>query len=289
MVIGHLFLVPTMAAYDRGLDIIYPNTVHQTIDDVFNFKKIAAVFLDVVSNKHAASQWGQQLEPEILSMITVFAAPCILSAGTYMARHKPDVDMDELLVCFKADLRRYQWWWGNTEDKDALVDMVALDSGPRIFAGALATWDFEVEENQQSSAVFKRDEDGNATWYVFVMELRGSHSVHIDLMVHADSTMQEILLFACNLFHMPLIPSTVLILWGVDEEGGVDVEDPSACLGLSTDSTSPVLHRSFAEVYAIMQQAAAMMEENLLAEETDTFDHHYEWRNIVNMQVSLWD
>jgi len=37
-----------------------------------------------------------------------------------------------------------------------------------------------------------------------------------------------------------------------------------------------------------MQQAAAMMEENLIAEETDTFEHHYEWRNIIKMQFSLW-
>jgi len=198
----------------------------------------------------------------------------------YMTRHKPSVLVDELLVRFDADLHCYQWWWGNTEDKDALVDMVALDSGPRIFAGTLATWDFEVEKNQQSSAVFKRDEDGNTTWYVFVLELRGSHNVYIDLMVHADSTMQEILLFACNLFHMPLIPSTLLIPWGVNEKGWLDVEDPSASLGLSTDSTSPILHRRFAEVFAII---------NLLAEETNTFEHHYEWRNIINMQVSLWD
>jgi len=62
-------------------------------------------------------------------MITVFATPCIVSAGMYagmyMARHKPGVLVDELLVRFDADLHCYQWWWGNTEDKDALVDMVA--------------------------------------------------------------------------------------------------------------------------------------------------------------------
>ena len=61
MVIGHLFLVPTMAAYDRGLDIIYPNPVHQTVDDVFNFNKITAVFFDVVSNEHAAPSGDNSL------------------------------------------------------------------------------------------------------------------------------------------------------------------------------------------------------------------------------------
>ena len=215
-----MFLVPTMAAYHGGLVSIDPNPVRQTIDNVFNFNKITAVLCDVVSNQHAASQWGQQLDVAILSMITVLAAPCILSADMYMARHKPSVHVDELLVRFETDLCRYQWLWGNTEDKDALVDMVALDSGPRMFSGSLAFFDFEVEETQQSSAVIKCDEDGNATWYVFVLELRGSHDVFIDVTVHADSTMQEILLFACNLFHMPLILLTVLILWGMDKEGG---------------------------------------------------------------------
>jgi hypothetical protein len=263
--------------------------VRRSIDDVFDFQKIAAVFCDVVSSKHAASLWGQDVDPSILSMITVLAAPCVVSAEMYMARHSPGVSVDELLLSFEPNYRRHQWWWGNTVDKDALVDMVALDLGPRIFAGCLTTWDDSQGENQQCSEVFKYDEQGVPTWYVFALELRGGHDVCIDLMVHADSTMMDIMMFACHLFRMRQIPSTVLILWGVDEEGGVDVEDPSVGVGLSTHSTSAIMDMRFADVFAILEQVAARMEENLLEPETDDFEHHYEWRTIVKKQATLWD
>ena len=138
--------------------------------------------------------------------------------------------------------------------------------------------------------MFKYDEHGVPTWYVFVVELRGSHEVvYLDLMVHADTTMMEILLFACNLFAMPLIPSTVLFLWGLDEEGEVDVDDPTTSLDLSSDSTSAIMHWRFAEVFALMQQVAERMQENLQEEETEDFEHHHEWANILYLQGTLWD
>ena len=290
MVIGHPFLVPTMAANPLAVVPVLNDPVRRSIDDVFDFNKIAAVFYDVVLDQHAACRWGQHLDRGVLWMITAFAAPCIVSAEMYMARYQlGGMQSDQLLIGFEPDFRRYQWWWGNLQDKDALVDMVALDSRPRIFAGCMATWDYDMDENPQSSQVYKHDDDGIATWYVFVLELRGDHDVYIDLMVHADATMMDILLFACKLFHMPLTPSTVLILWGLDEHGAVDVDDPTASLGLTTDSTSPMMHRSFAEVFEIMQQVAVGMEENLLEEETEDFEHHYEWRHIVKVQATLWD
>jgi len=264
--------------------------VRPTANDVFNFKKIAAVFRAVVSNEHAASAWGREIDPGILSMATTLAAPCVVSPEMYMARHTWGVSMDRLLLCFVPGYRQHQWWWGDTDDTDALVDMVALDFGPRIFAGGLANGDHDVAGNHQCSKVFKNDEHGVPTWYVFVVELRGGHDdVYLDLMVHADTTMMEIMLFACKLFGMPLIPSTVLFLWGLDEEGEVDVDDPSASLDLCSDSTSAIMDMRFAEVFAIMEQVAERMQENLLEEETEDFEHHHEWANIINLQATLWD
>jgi len=223
-----------------------------------------------------------------LCMIIMFAAPCVWSFEMYRVWHDACMSMDQFLFCFEPDHRRHQWWWGNMKDKDALVDMLALDSGPRIFASCLATWgDYGEAEIPQCSEVFKYDEQGIPTWYVFVLELRERRDLYIDLVVHADSTMMEILLFVRELFRVPVIQSTVLILWGLNDEGEVDVDDPYARLDLSIDCTCAVMHQRFAEVFAIMQQAAAMMENNLHLAETDHFEHHYEWRHIIRAQAKL--
>ena len=121
------------------------------------------------------------------------------------------------------------------------------------------------------------------------MELRGGHdNVYLDLMVHADSTMMDILLFVCKLFGMPLIPATILFLWGLNEKSEVDVEDPNASLDLTSDSTSAITHMRFADVFALMQQVAERMQENLQQKETVDFEHHYAWANIIELQLTLW-
>ena len=277
------FLVPTMASP--------ASLVRPTVHDVFNFKKMGTVFCNVVSNEHAACMWGREIDAAVLSMITELAAPYIVSPEMYMAKDALGICTDPLLLHFDQDHRQYKWWWGNMDDKDALVDMVALDFGPRIFAGGIATHINGVHESQQCSQAFKHDEHGVPTWYVLVVELRGGgrDNAHLlDLMVHADTKMMEILLFLSKLFDLPLFAPTVMFVWGMDEEGEVDVEDPSACFAFCSENTSAFGHRSFADVFVGLQQVASRMQDKLLEEETEDFEDPYELGGNPQLRVGFW-
>jgi hypothetical protein len=197
------------------------------------------------------------------------------------------VSIEPLLLCFEPDHRRHQWWWGNMDDKDVLVDMVALDLGPRIFAGCIATWYSSDYRDQHCSEVFKYDNHGIPTWYVFVVELQHGEDMNIDLVVHADTMMMDVMSFVFKLFHMPLIPSSMLILWGLDAQGEVNDKSWHTSVVLNTDSTSAILHMRFADVFARMQQAATIMNPTSLEEASDYDEPHFKWRTIVKLQATL--
>jgi len=74
----------------------------------------------------------------------------------------------------------------------------------------------------------------------------------------------------------------------LNEKSEVDVGDPNASLDLTSDSTSAITHMRFADVFALMQQVAERMQENLQQEETVDFKHHYAWANIIELQLTLW-
>ena len=286
--------------------------VRPTVNDVFDFRKIATVFCDVVSNVHAASMWGRQIDAAVLSMITELATPYIVSPVIYRARCASDVDaylpypysdVDALLPYFEQEHREHQWWWGNMDDKHALVDMVALDFGPRIFAGGIASQNYGVHGEPQCSQVFKYDEHGVPTWYVLVVQFRGSirNKVCFDLMVHADTTFTGILSFICEMFGMPQVDSTVqyvmplLFVWGFDAEGDVDVEGldyvlhPYSCFILDPRNTSALANRRFADVFVQMQEVAARVQEQLLHVEEEEFEPQHESDAMLQLQVGLWD
>jgi len=200
--------------------------------------------------------------------------------------------MDLSLLYFEQEHRQHKWWWGNMEDQDALVDMVALDFGPRIFAGGIATRNYAVQESPQCSQVFKHDEHGVPTWYVLAVELRGASydDVYFDLMVHADTKMMEILLFACKLFGKSQDNSSVMFVWGLDENCEIDADDPNSCFAFSSENPCAFVHKRFADVFVAMQEVAARMQKYLLEEQTGDFvEPREKWETILRMQVRLWD
>jgi len=253
----------------------YPDFIRPTLHNLMCFLELASAF--------AASQFGQTLDDYVLRIIIKLAAPYHLSANTYMTRYYQDVSVEEHLLNFEPNFRCYQWWWGDFTNGNAVVEMAALDYGPRISASCVTLWDDEVAPAQQSSQVYARDDSDDATWYVMRLEI-DNHGVCVDLKVHPHSTMLEILLFSLDLFDTPERTFTSLLLWGLDGEGKVDVDDTMSHFLLSTTSESSVLNNTFENMFGVMEEAATRMQANLLL---DICEHHLEWYKIIAMVGSL--
>jgi len=248
-------------------------SAHPTKRDVFNFNKRAGVFVDVVRHKHASSLWGQQIDCCLLWHITDLAAPYVLHPEQYLAgQERVRGSISDFLLYFEPEHRAYGWWWHQSKREDVLLDLEALEDGPRIFAGGLAMWNYDEESFAGfSSKVMKSGSDGHASWFAMCMDLRGTHTVSFDLMVHADSSMLDILTFVAALFKLPLLPSAEFMLWGFDDDGNVDVESYYSYLaiGVGRHHTSGLLHSRLADVYKIMDQATVALQSVVDQEITD--------------------
>jgi len=220
-----------------------PNAFRPTEQDVFHFEKMATVFMDVIGSKHAKSMWGRQLEPNVLLFITEFAAPYVLFPGVYLRRWK-EIDIDDELLKFDPGFRAYKWWWNMGKERGGMLDLDVLETGPRIFAGGLSKSSFLVECALHESIVLKTDDAGNATWFVIVLDVRGTYNLYVDLIVHADMIMMDILTFAAALFAMSLADDTDLVVWGLDNAGNINMDLLDTRVDLNIKTKSPVVHMS---------------------------------------------
>jgi len=265
-----------------------PYASHPTEEDVFDFEKKATVFKDVVGSKHARSMWGQEIETAVLLLITDFAAPYVLFSSMYISRCM-EVDIEEKLLKFDPGFRAHKWWWNTGIERQGLLDLDVLETGPRIFAGGLSKSAFVVECALHESSVLKADADGNATWVVIVIDVRGTHNVYVDLIVHAELTMLDVLKFAAALFAMSLADGTDLVVWGLDSAGNINMDRLDTRVDLNIKTKSPVLHMKIADVFERMFQAAEDIQVILDKEETDDHAYPFEWQCVKYKQLTLWD
>ena len=256
--------------------------------DMFDFEKMATVFKDVVGSRHARSVWGQEIEPALISLITEFAAPYVLFSSTYMRRCM-EVGIQEKLLRFDPGYRAHKWWWNTGIERKGLLDMEILEMGPRIFAGGLSVSDFRVECELHESTVLKTDADGNATWLLIALDVRGTKNLYMDLIVHAEQTMMDVLTFAAALFAMSLADRTHLVVWGLDSAGNIKLDSVDTCVELNIKTKSPVVHMKIVDVFGRMLQAAEDIQVILNNKETDVEDYPFEWECIKYRQLILWN
>ena len=264
----------------------HPYASHPTEKDMFDFEKMATVFKDVVGSRHARSVWGQQVDPALLLFITDFAAPYVLFSSTFMRRCM-EVGIEEKLLRFDPGFRAHKWWWNTGIERKGLLDLDVLEMGPRIFAGGLSKSAFLVECALHESTVLKSDANGNATWLVIALDVRGTKNLYVDLIVHAEQTMMDVLTFAAALFAMSLADKTNLVAWGLDSAGNINIDRLDTHIDLNIKTKSPVVHMKIVDVFGRMLQAAEDIQVILDNEETEDYEYPCEWQCVKYRQLTL--
>jgi len=229
-------------------------------------------------------------------MTTTSAAIAIpekhMNLETMLSKITPFMGMgnaDEYLMCYKPENRDYKWWWDVTVDPNHEMDFKTLGNGPRIFTGGVSKTTCDPNLIQQRSEVMVVGDDGEPEWIALVVQVRGSYEVTIDVMVHRDVKIKEIIEFLVSKFRLKEIPSTEMFIWAMDNHGRVNVEDLDGQLNLNLTHTSPVMEMPFGKVFKTMQEAGEKMCQITDIEESEDHEIPYEWQLVENMTMTLWD
>jgi hypothetical protein len=239
---------------------------------VVGYAKQCAAFYLATSCYGAKSEWSTYLNPDLRELITDMAAPYILVAKQYLLREKMLSCQHGILTnaCLQYNpmLRNEALWWGQRDGCE--FDLDANGAASKIFAGGLVHFCDDEAVHQHESALFRRDENNQPEWIVLAIELRGMRALFLDIMVHVDATMRDILVFVCQLFQMPVCKDAQLVCWGFDAACTIDVHSYDSAVYLHMEDGSALLHSTIGKVYAVMEQVKAQID--IRMEEEDSSD-----------------
>jgi len=262
--------------------------------DVILYRENVLQFFCSVTVNGARSKWGQCVEPGILVRIATLAAPYIVSADIFMARFADDKFADDYLMCFEPHFRDTEWWWQKGDWVQTATDSDGTVGGG-IVAGGICMVP-HMDNDNMTSIVMLEDEEGDAETFVMVIERRGSTNCYMDLMVHKNKTMRDVLRFLTVHFRLHQDQSTVMLFCGMREDGTADLENTDGGLYLHSKHPAPMMDKSMGDMWTILQSLADDMVQ-LWRGAVDpahghwdtTVQEHDECWNIINNTVVLMD
>jgi len=280
-----------MAAPGEGLD--------WTV--VEEYMQKCAAFYCATSCDGAKSKWAAYLDQDLREKITDMAAPYIFGVKQYLwweqvrsLEHDilTNAVLDSTFLAYDPMLRNQALWWGQRDG--CAFDLDANGAASQIFAGGLVHYCNDEAVHQHESAVFRRDENNQPEWIVLAIELRGMRALFMDIMVHVNVTMRDILVFMCQLFNMPLCKYAQLVCWGFDAAGTIDVHSYDSAVYLHSEDASELLHCTIGKVFAIMEQVKAEIDVRMEEEDSsddegsEVGDFPCEARAYRDKQLTVW-
>lgn len=169
-----------------------------------------------------------------------------------------EADSKNTFAVWRHFFRFLTWyWWGlQAANPLGMISDEELAGGPRIFAGAVFSKFRGNETSGQFSEKWITDDlNGVSEWYILVVELCGPYKACVDVMVLGTVTVAEFMLFLIEKLAFDKT-STKLNIWGMDNKGHANAENPDAVLTLTLAHTSPVMQMTCEQLFARMDEIA---------------------------------
>jgi len=266
---------------------------------VVEYAKKCAAFYLAASYDGARSQWSILLNTDLLEQITDQAAPYIFGVKQYLLWEKmrshmihTDAVLGATFLQYHPMLRNEALWWGQRDG--CKFDLDAHGATSKIFAGGLVHYCNDEAVHQHESAVFRRDKNNQPEWIVLAIELRGMHDLFMDIMVHVEATLRDILVFVCELFQFPVCKDAQLVCWGFDAACAIDVHSYDSAVYLHSDDGSALLHSTIGKVFPVMEQVKALIDIRIDEEDSsddegsEVGDFPCEARAYRYKQLTVW-
>jgi len=202
-------------------------------------------------------------------------------------------DRKNLLLIWRHFFRLSYWyWWGLTggNPTDEFSDE-KMDKGPRIVTGAVTS---KFKKNGEASSQFSEkwiwdDIERRPEWYILALEVDGAYNFYVDMMVHEKVTIEEIMDHIMGELGLDKI-SSELSIFGMDNNGRANVENPDGVLKLNLAHTSPVMQMPFKVVFERMEEITVKVSQIEFCGEPEDDDgeaFHNEWKLIERKVMRL--
>jgi len=153
-----------------------------------------------------------------------------------------------------------------------------------------------MDNDHMNSIVMRENDQGENEDFVMVIERRGSTNYCMDLMVYTNKTMRDLLRFLMVHFCLRHDQTTVMVFWGMREDGTADLENNDGGLHLHSEHPSPMMDKTMGDMWTILQTLADDMV-GLWRGDVDpahgywdtNVQEHTEYWNIINNTIVLMD
>jgi len=292
------FKIPSAAAVVAPVqvdeDAAYAFSSRPVAKDVVSYRECALEFFCAISVVGARSVWGRSVDTAILVRIAQLAAPYIVSVDILTARLAEDKFAADYLMRFEPDFRGTAWWWQKPHSVESAMHCDGTGGGG-ILVGGICTVP-PMDNDHINSAVMRQDDQGVDEDFVMVIEKRGSDNFYMDVMVHRDKTMRDLLRCLTVHFRLPSDQRTAMVFWGMRDDGTADLENHDGGLYLHSKHPSPMMDKSMGEMWTLMQKLADDMVESWRGDVDPALGHwdenvqeHREYWNIINNTIVLME
>jgi len=190
-------------------DAAYAFSSRPMAKDIVSYRERALHFFCAISVFGARSMWEKSVDTAILVSIAQLAALYIVSVDILTARLAEDKFAGDYLMRFEPHFRGTTWWWHKGDWVESEMDCDGTGGGC-IFVGGICTVP-HIDYDHMNLIVMRKDNQGEGEDFVMVIEKRGSKKIYMDVMVHKDKTMRDLLRFLTVHFRLLDDPSTAMV------------------------------------------------------------------------------